>query len=125
MLEVGDWWNSLTNTGDFSLPDTATPAPAAAPDAGGGSDWFAILNKTGQVALQTAGQVFTANAQAQIQQQAKADQDFARERSFQQGLTLASLGIGQNPLNGPNGKTLIIVLGIGLVALFVVNQANK
>lgn len=93
-----------------------------------GSDWFDTLNATGQVALNTIGQIGSAQAQAQAAAAQAATAQALQQQAFQQNLLLSQSRALNGPFSGfssfmsSNGLLLVM---LGVVALFVINQANK
>lgn len=84
-------------------------------------DWFETLLNTGNIALQTAGQVGIAQANADAYAKRTAAEIEASQRAFTQNLILKQTG-NQNAITSPN---MILIVMIGVAALFVINQANK
>lgn len=81
-------------------------------------DWFGALLHTGEVAIQTAGNVGVAQAQAQGQAAAAYGSLANQNAAFAQSFALkTSTGFGS-----PN---MVLIIMVGVAALFIINQANK
>ena len=88
-------------------------------------DWFDALNATGQVALQTYGQVQTAKANAAAAPALAAAAYANQTATLNNALAWRQFGGssgGWSQFMSSNGLLLVMV---GVVALFIINQANK
>lgn len=83
-------------------------------------DWFSAFTQLGTAALQGAASVFSANANAQAAQAAIAQQEQLQNSSLQRQVVLLKAGADAGPFN----QTTVLILGIGLVALFVISQGR-
>lgn len=83
-------------------------------------DWFSAFAQLGTAALNGAASVFSANANAQAAQAAIAQQEQLQNSALQRQVVLLNATTQASPFN----QNTIIMLGIGLVALFVISQGR-
>lgn len=90
-------------------------------DENSSGDWFGALLQTGQVAAQAYGNIVGAKANAEAQRYIAQSQIAADQRAFQQNLLLRNTP-NASGITSPN---MILIIMIGVAALFIINQANK
>lgn len=90
-------------------------------DENSSGDWFGALLSTGQVVAQAYGDITAAKSNAKAQEAIARAQIAADQRAFQQNLLLR-----QTPnASGITSPNMILIIMIGVAALFIINQANK
>lgn len=84
-------------------------------------DWFDAILNTGNVALGTLGNIGVAQAQAQGAAQQAAAAQAAQQQAFNNNLLMRqTTGLG-----GALNTNMVLVIMVGVAALFIINQANK
>lgn len=84
------------------------------------ADWFGPGGLVSN-GITTAGQIYSAIPNAQAQVAIAAQRQAAANQTFLQGQQVQALTAGTSPFSG----NLLVFVMIGVIALFVINQANK